>query len=1733
MPKTKYPGGIDTSVELPAVRDNILESGSDVINSLRSAIFQIEKTLGINPQGAVGNSVADRIGRSLDDRGNIKKDALGISGVLSGPVINSDVSKSAAIEESKLRLDFPTNLLQDEISILSTKVSYMISTVEGLNALLSAHVHKDATGRHLAKAIALEEIDDTASSEATMAVAESETLQNVIKGIYESHINYDGSDISAEHRSHDADQIFFDNTDVADIVIAEDVQNAIEDVANATATVVSGHQSKMHSNSIIRSSDRIKYGTDIEEGLDILDSTSVSFQKTSHFAGESKSLVTLTDTPSSPDEGISKSDILAITNDGVEIEYQISDVTYSTSEDETTISKIKVFGQIPEDSSSGASARIFQGVSRKTDLGALMTVGREERSLTSSKILQVANPASVMVVSSGISPYDITSSQNSINVSIDGTETTFSLHNSAISTQTIDSIINKFNEKVSEDSLSILAYRVDMEDGGSEMAIVHNLPNTALETHTLKVSKASDDGINPLGFSHIKSVETSTTVGNYYYLNGIADYNLGSKIRATGLNILDGTTSITAPADLDVDFELYGIYRGDILIINGSDADDGTYEVKTVETSKITVSQEQIPTGFSGELDSTAYFSVYKNSVSLEDETFDLIDDAYQASLFDIFMDKDQNIHSDLRLAYTARLNTSNESIINIVDFKGDVEDKTLSLKGSMKVATDGTVSSTTVILTLDDGDELEVDTVSDDYRYIKSGTNNVTLKLYILDSADIVNYISSAGVDFESTIKGQGHVNADRNLALSRVAFNNFNGRISGSKFIRTRPLLRRGAVGIKDVGTDVKYYLQERVFDETRYNGVTSGLQVTDVEIENESYKFNLSAGVCYVKGRRFELDAMTEVVTNINSNTVDKFFIAIDEDGNLIFSPAISGSGGGCSTSLDPSTCCMLVTVENSDNNTLTADLRIFISDIDLSILNSITVSPHPGMGHFKEIKDALHYAKRFSEVYPKAGTPTIHLKSGTHEIVLDHSFAYEDLEDNAKELYSESLKNGIWIDFPVNITGEGDSTVIDIARKFTDVTTVSKTTTYSNRGRLYIVGAGLSDNKPAFSSGISSGTVLIKDLKMSRSLIEFIDPVIYAESAYLRSKLVLDNITFDFDDVTDVNPTEAIQIRSRDSATTSKGNISITNCKFIDSYIYFIPSTSDNEFYNINISNNILHGGEEHYLLGTSAVSGETIFSFNETYGAPVGNNIEIRGNIHGRNFRNTTSGLAANITSLDPGSGIGDWGDRVNRRLDVGGRVRIFGAASDVTLQRESGALVIYDDDIDWSLCFDSNDIQAKSDPTTANSLYLNTLGGDVYFHSALHGAEYDDPTEPQSIVFRDSGKATFGSAESDDELAKVSIITDDGTHYDYDPLAALGQSSNYQLLLNEHAGATSTGAGIAFSVSTHSSNVGAAIIHKRTGGNSQGSLGFYTKASTTANADPVLALTMTEDQYVGIGTDSPLVKLDIRDSQYGTGNSNYVAQIVNTEPTNGDGYNKLCLKLAIAESTADSATSSSWTDKFLVCTENDSGSGGTAVFYIDGDGGTGTSFTGQHWAVYRSNDGEAVGKEVRPGMILSSSGVIWNKPSINQALPMVEVCSNINSKSVYGVLSQDYNSSPSNFYLWSQFDEIFNTHSMKSNDDTEDESKYKDDSIYYKARVNSLGEGQVWVTNINGDVENGDYISSSEIAGYGMLQEDGILHNYTVAKCTEAIDWGAAQDTIKHNGTTYKKYLCACTYHCG
>jgi hypothetical protein len=82
--------------------------------------------------------------------------------------------------------------------------------------------------------------------------------------------------------------------------------------------------------------------------------------------------------------------------------------------------------------------------------------------------------------------------------------------------------------------------------------------------------------------------------------------------------------------------------------------------------------------------------------------------------------------------------------------------------------------------------------------------------------------------------------------------------------------------------------------------------------------------------------------------------------------------------------------------------------------------------------------------------------------------------------------------------------------------------------------------------------------------------------------------------------------------------------------------------------------------------------------------------------------------------------------------------------------------------------------------------------------------------------------------------------------------------------------------------------------------------------------------------------------------------------------------------------------------------------------------------------------------------------------------------------------------------------------------------------------INSGGEGAICVANSNGNIENGDYLQSSDLLGYAEKQDDDLLHNYTVAKATMDCDFqldSPYYQCYEENGIKYA--LIACTYHCG
>lgn len=215
---------------------------------------------------------------------------------------------------------------------------------------------------------------------------------------------------------------------------------------------------------------------------------------------------------------------------------------------------------------------------------------------------------------------------------------------------------------------------------------------------------------------------------------------------------------------------------------------------------------------------------------------------------------------------------------------------------------------------------------------------------------------------------------------------------------------------------------------------------------------------------------------------------------------------------------------------------------------------------------------------------------------------------------------------------------------------------------------------------------------------------------------------------------------------------------------------------------------------------------------------------------------------------------------------------------------------------------------------------------------------------------------------------------------------------------------------------------------------------------------------------------------------------------------------------------------------------------GTAAkqFKADADTSEQTiAFTGQHPC--RPTAGKTTDYSNKVGHIVVADGTYNNgffstgvndksTPSINEALPHVKLSTKEKEKSVFGVISNAEDLNDVNSPVWKN-EKSPKPYREWTNGKITSFLRYEegDERIW----INSLGEGAVLVSNINGNLENGDYITTSAIEGIGMKQDDDLLHNYTVAKITQDENFTSETTDITYNNQTYKIKLVGCTYHCG
>jgi hypothetical protein len=155
-----------------------------------------------------------------------------------------------------------------------------------------------------------------------------------------------------------------------------------------------------------------------------------------------------------------------------------------------------------------------------------------------------------------------------------------------------------------------------------------------------------------------------------------------------------------------------------------------------------------------------------------------------------------------------------------------------------------------------------------------------------------------------------------------------------------------------------------------------------------------------------------------------------------------------------------------------------------------------------------------------------------------------------------------------------------------------------------------------------------------------------------------------------------------------------------------------------------------------------------------------------------------------------------------------------------------------------------------------------------------------------------------------------------------------------------------------------------------------------------------------------------------------------------------------------------------------------------------------TNFTGQHRCVPEG--------PMEPGLIVSADknryvnlngGLKTGSKAItiDESLPVVALSNVSQDKSCFGVVSS--------------VEGVGTSRSETKGGFISETPKVLGDN---RAIVNSLGEGALWVVNTGGPLESGDYVTTSNVAGYGQRQDDDVLHNYTVAKITMDCDFTAS-----------------------
>lgn len=965
---SKYPSELDSNIELPYISDNITEIGGDAINGLRDAVFNIEETLGLDPQGTKSN-LDERVSVSLNEDGTLKASALSTIGLITLPINNSMISSTAAIEESKLSLNYSTPTLKLWIDENRTNITNNSSRLDTSILHLSNHIlHPSAWGGHYTS-----DIDGYAGT-----IYDGYNLQGIVYNLNSRIDNH----VNDTTNAHNASAVYFDDTYT--VITASNVQRAIENIDNYIEGSVTIHQDNQHSNGILKRQN-------------------VSYNNSNHsYPLISSSLLYNISVGATSIQFISKptgfDDIKR--GDRVDITIGSSIYTYYVNSINSGSAIINFYDSIPV-SGSSATAIVYRSKIETIAPSSLnFSIRQDNVSTSGGSVIQLIHPGAPYILSNGIDVRGLTSSVYNIKLRWDVDETSdidvytlMQSFNTSPSTWTINVLAKVLNEEFRNDTLGYHYPLIAFTYKG-ELGIAFDEPDGYLQI----VAPSSNSAWSTLGFSEN---DIMYSVDRKFYIDGY---------EFTGINeIIDSSASIkisdvNAIDDIATDIKSAGVKASGLVRVSNSTNDDGTYLFTQVNDST------------SINIDEHSFTPDTSIDIGIYADTFSVTTAPSKRTLYELFIDGSDGEKAEFRGTERVEYSNSSASPVDITSFFDIIDISRNFSYGTRRITY--TISGTTITMALGTRGSGVTLTQSGPAVTLPAASSDIPGYRFRLIDYDGVNYLDLEVVSNYSTLSTGCAIDVDildrpnegHYLQIGKVLHNKTN-----FKHLDDRRIF--GTVGRDDVRNDFTRDYTSYPRSVLRGNGITYGFL-----LENTVSTVTINGGECLVDGILYTIDKKT---FNVPEDGVSSTYnIFVDNDGilqflkdnqyidNIISTPSVSEI-----IASDDKTILWQVVVNASNSVTSSKDYRRYVNNLDNKI-ELIVEENDITHGSFASLDAAINYLG--SSNYASSRIIKIH-----GEIEYDISNGSIDLLDNIIIEGDANYLGSSTYSSTLSITGTGTS------------------------------------------------------------------------------------------------------------------------------------------------------------------------------------------------------------------------------------------------------------------------------------------------------------------------------------------------------------------------------------------------------------------------------------------------------------------------------------------------------------------------------------------------------------------------------------------------------------------------------------------------------------------------------------------------------------------------------------